>query len=162
MKKIVRKRKKIGIFDILMIEDNPYDAELTRLAFKKYHLADRLAWVKDGAAALEFIFGSGTDSAEPVGLMPSLILLDLKLPKVDGHEVLCRLKEDPRTRSIPIVILTSSREESDISDAYKSGVNSYIVKPVDFEKFNMAVQQVGLYWLLLNQLPEKTSRLNEV
>jgi CheY-like chemotaxis protein len=162
MKKIVRKRKEIRIIDILMIEDNPYDAELTQLAFKKYHLADRLAWVKDGAAALEFIFGSGTDSAEPVSLIPSLILLDLKLPKVDGHEVLCRLKEDPRTRSIPIVILTSSREESDISDAYKSGVNSYIVKPVDFEKFNMAVQQVGLYWLLLNQLPEKTSRLNEV
>jgi two-component system response regulator len=157
MKKVMRKRREIRIIDILMIEDNPYDAELTQLAFKKYHLADRLAWVKDGAAALEFIFGS----AAPAGLMPSLILLDLKLPKVDGHEVLCRLKGDPRTRSIPVVVLTSSREETDIIDAYKSGVNSYIVKPVEFEKFTIAVQQVGLYWLLLNQMPEKTSRLNE-
>jgi two-component system response regulator len=162
MNKSIRKRKDIRIVDILMIEDNPYDAELTQLAFKKYHLADRLAWVKDGEAALEFIFGSALNTMEPISLRPSLILLDLKLPKVDGHEVLCRLKEDPRTRSIPVVILTSSREEIDIIDAYKSGVNSYIVKPVEFEKFTMAVQHVCLYWLLLNQMPEKTSRLNEV
>ena len=157
MKKSSGQQKENVAVDILLIEDNPYDAELTQRAFKKNRLANRLVWVKDGVAALEYIFGSSADQTIPINLDPTLILLDLKLPRIDGHEVLRRLKQDPRTRSIPVVVLTSSREEMDIIDAYQLGVNSYIVKPVEFEKFMLAIQQVGLYWLLLNQMPEKTS-----
>ncbi len=140
--------------DILLIEDNPQDAELTMRALRKRNLANDLTWVKDGAEALEYLFGGdGENSASPREL-PQLILLDLKLPKVDGHEVLRQLKNDARTRAIPIVVLTSSREEGDIARSYEIGVNSYIVKPVEFESFVEAVTQVGLYWLLLNQTPD--------
>jgi len=147
-------RKHAGEVEILLVEDNPHDAELTQRALKKHNLINRLVWVKDGAEALEFIFGSSPGPSTPLNGSPKVVLLDLKLPKVDGHEVLRRLKEDPRTRTIPVVVLTSSREEIDIARSYRLGVNSYIVKPVDFGNFSDAVQQLGLYWLLLNQPPE--------
>jgi two-component system, response regulator len=142
------------ISEILLVEDNPRDAELAMGALKKRNLANHQAWVKEGAEALESIFGAGQGHhgrTHP----PRLILLDLKLPRVDGLQVLRRLKSDAKTRSIPVTVLTSSREESDIAQCYALGVNSYIVKPVDFEKFSEAVAQLGLYWLLLNEPPEK-------
>jgi len=134
--------------EILLVEDNPNDVELALHALKKNNLSNRIEVVRDGAEALDFIFGKGADSNRP-----KVILLDLKLPKVDGLEVLKRLKSDPQTRSIPVVMLTSSREECDIVKSYQLGVNSYIVKPVDFEQFTEAVRQLGLYWLLMNQPP---------
>jgi len=139
--------------DILLVEDNPSDVELTLHAFKKHQLANRIQVVRDGAEALAFIFGTGASTGRPLRASPRLILLDLKLPKVDGLEVLRRLKADPRTRSIPVVMLTSSQEERDIVQSYRLGVNSYITKPVDFEQFTEAVRQLGFYWLLLNQPP---------
>jgi two-component system response regulator len=144
--------------DILLVEDNPYDAELTLRVLKQNNLANRLVWVKDGAAALELFFpdpGSGKGRPAPV---PMLTLLDLKLPKVDGIEVLRRLKGDPRTKTGPVVVLTSSREDVDILRTYDLGANSYIVKPVDFQKFAEAVRQLSMYWLLLNQPPGVTER----
>jgi CheY-like chemotaxis protein len=140
--------------DILLVEDNPQDAELTLRALRKRNLANHVTWAKDGAEALELIFGPSEDPTAPLACFPQLILLDLKLPKVDGHEVLRRLKSDPRTRAIPVVMLTSSREEADVERSYKMGVNSYIVKPVEFEAFVEAVTQVGMYWVLLNQPPD--------
>ena len=134
--------------EILLVEDNPNDVELALHALKKNNLSNRIEVVRDGAEALDFIFGKEADSNRP-----KVILLDLKLPKVDGLEVLKRLKSDPQTRSIPVVMLTSSREECDIVKSYQLGVNSYIVKPVDFEQFTEAVRQLGLYWLLMNQPP---------
>jgi two-component system response regulator len=134
--------------EILLVEDNPNDVELALHALRKNNLTNRIEVVRDGAEALDFIFGNGADSNRP-----KVILLDLKLPKVDGLEVLKRLKSDPQTRSIPVVMLTSSREERDIINSYELGVNSYIVKPVDFEQFTEAVRQLGLYWLLMNQPP---------
>jgi two-component system, response regulator len=142
--------------EILLVEDNPHDAEMTMRALKKHNLANRLAWVRDGAEALEFLFGPLAAADPPLGPQSRLILLDLKLPKVDGLTVLSRVKGDPRTQTIPVVILTSSQEESDIVRSYAAGVNSYIVKPVDFEKFTKAVSQLGLYWLIQNQPPRKT------
>jgi two-component system, response regulator len=142
----------IGTVEILLVEDNPQDAELTLRELKKHDLASRLVWVKDGAAALEFFFGSSSDRLDAHNPAPRLVLLDLKLPKVDGHEVLRRLKQDTRTRGIPVVVLTSSHEEMDLVRSYQLGVNSYIVKPVEFDKFSEAVRQLGLYWLLLNQV----------
>lgn len=142
-----------GVVEILLVEDNPSDAELTIRALERHNLANRLVWVKDGAEALDLIFGPSPDAGTPINHTPKLILLDLKLPKVDGHEVLERIKSDPRTRSIPVVVLTSSREETDLLRAYKSGTNSFIVKPVDFDRFIEAVRQLGLYWLLLNEPP---------
>jgi CheY-like chemotaxis protein len=142
--------------EILLVEDNPHDAEMAMRALQKHNLANHLAWVRDGAEALEFLFGP-TAVADPLlGPQSRLILLDLKLPKVNGLELLKRIKGDPRTRTIPVVVLTSSQEESDIVRSYAAGVNSYIVKPVDFDKFTEAVSQLGLYWLLLNQPPGKT------
>jgi two-component system, response regulator len=132
---------------ILLVEDNPSDIELTLHALKKNHLANHIDVVRDGAEALEYLFGAGATPA------PRLILLDLKLPKVDGLEVLQKVKADPRTQSIPVVVLTSSREDRDVVECYKLGVNSYIVKPVDFVQFAEAVQNLGLYWLLLNEPP---------
>ncbi len=142
-----------GVVEILLVEDNPTDAELTIRALDQNHLSNRLVWVKDGAEALDLIFGPSADLDTPINNVPKLILLDLKLPKVDGHEVLARLKSDPRTRAIPVVVLTSSREEADLFRAYETGTNSFIVKPVDFDSFIEAVRQLGLYWLLLNQSP---------
>lgn len=142
-----------NIIEILLVEDNPHDADLTQRALRQNHLANQIVWVKDGAEALDLIFGPAHNPAAALNRPPKMILLDLKLPKVDGHEVLQRLKLDPRTRNIPVVVLTSSREEIDLHRAYQSGVNSYIVKPVDFENFTEAVRQLGLYWLLLNQSP---------
>jgi two-component system, response regulator len=144
--------------DILLVEDNPRDAELALRALKSRNLADKIVWVKDGAAALEFVFGRGTENGAN-GLRqpchrPKVILLDLKLPKVDGLQVLGRLKAHEGSRTIPVVVLTSSREEQDIVRSYKMGVNSYIVKPVNFDNFSDAVAQLGLYWLLLNQPPD--------
>lgn len=142
--------------EILLVEDNPHDAEMAMRALQKHNLTNRLAWVKDGAEALEFLFGAKMVGDPPFGHQSRLILLDLKLPKVDGLEVLKRVRGDPRTHTIPVVVLTSSQEESDIVRSYAAGANSYIVKPVDFEKFTEAVSQLGLYWLLLNQPPGKT------
>lgn len=142
-----------GIVDILLVEDNPQDAELTIRALKQHHLANHLVWVKNGAEALELIFGPSEDPTAPINHTPKVVLLDLKLPKVDGHAVLQRLKSDSRTISIPVVILTSSGEEADLLKASQTGSNSYIVKPVEFEDFVKAVQQLGMYWLLLNQSP---------
>ncbi len=139
--------------EVLLVEDNPNDVELTLHAFKKNHLSNRIHVVRDGAEALEFLFCTGAYASRRIENSPKVILLDLKLPKVDGLEVLRRLKADARTRSIPVVVLTSSREERDIVESYQLGVNSYIVKPVDFEQFSEAVRQLGLYWLLLNQPP---------
>ncbi len=139
--------------EILLVEDNPNDVELTLRALKKHNLANRVHVAKDGAEALDFIFATGAYSRRDIDHRPKVVLLDLKLPKVDGLEVLARIKSDERTRAIPVVVLTSSREEKDIVESYRMGVNSYIVKPVDFEKFVQAVSELGLYWLLLNQLP---------
>jgi two-component system, response regulator len=141
--------------EILMVEDNPFDAELALRALKKHNLADKLVWVKDGAAALEFVFGHGTNGHRKVGQRPKVILLDLKLPKVDGLEVLRQLKANEESKTIPVVVLTSSGEEQDIVQSYKLGVNSYIVKPVSFDNFSEALSRLGIYWLLLNQPPER-------
>jgi CheY-like chemotaxis protein len=137
--------------EILLVEDNPNDVELTLRALKKNNLTNPIQVVRDGEEALEFIFGEGQFNGRDVNHHPKVILLDLKLPKVDGLEVLKRIKADPRTRMIPVVVLTSSREERDIIESYKLGVNSYIRKPVDFEQFTEAVRTLGLYWLLLNE-----------
>ena len=139
--------------EILLVEDNPRDAEMATRALKKNNLTNQLVWVKDGAAAIDYVFGRPEAPGGSSGARPKLVLLDLKLPKVDGLEVLVRLKRDPRTRNIPVVVLTSSREETDIVRSYQAGVNSYIVKPVNFEKFTEAVNQLGMYWLRLNQPP---------
>jgi len=139
--------------EILLVEDNPNDVELALHALQKNKLTNRIHVVRDGAEALDFIFGTGSYAGHSVADLPKVILLDLKLPKVDGLEVLKRVKADPRTRVIPVVVLTSSREESDIVASYHLGVNSYIVKPIDFQQFTEAVRQLGLYWLLLNQPP---------
>ncbi len=139
--------------EILLIEDNAEDVEITMRAFKKYQLANKIHVVRDGEEALEYLFGTGRYADRTVCSNTRLILLDLKIPKIDGLEVLQRCKSDPRTKNIPVVILTSSREERDLIESYKLGVNSYLVKPVDFSQFTEAVRQLGLYWILLNQLP---------
>ncbi|MCX6545491.1 MAG: response regulator [Acidobacteria bacterium] len=143
--------------ELLLVEDNPHDAEMTVRALKKRNLANHLTWVKDGAEALDYLFGATTGALSAHTHTPKVILLDLKLPKVDGLEVLRRLKGDDRTKIIPVVVLTSSREEQDMVQSYRLGVNSYIVKPVDFENFSEAVAHLGMYWLLLNQRPEPVS-----
>jgi len=139
--------------EILLVEDNPADAELALRALKKNNLANRLTHVVDGEEALDFIFARGAFSHRKVENGPKVVILDLKLPKVDGLEVLQAMKGDPRTRLIPVVVLTSSNEERDIIESYRLGVNSYIVKPVDFEKFLVTVKELGMYWLLLNRPP---------
>jgi two-component system, response regulator len=139
--------------EILLIEDNPEDVEITLRAFQKYNLSNKIYTIGDGEEALECIFCTGRYADRSVDSNPRLILLDLKLPKVDGIEILQRCKSDPRTKSIPIVILTSSREERDLVNSYNLGVNSYVVKPVNFSQFTEAVRQLGLYWMVLNQLP---------
>jgi len=139
---------------ILLVEDNPHDVELALHALKLTHLAERVDVVRDGAEALDFIFCAGAYAHRNIGNGPKLILLDLKLPKMDGLEVLQRIKSDARTRQFPVVMLTTSREERDIAQSYQLGANSYIVKPVDFESFTEAVRQLGLYWLSLNHPPQ--------
>lgn len=139
--------------EILLVEDNPNDVELTRLALQDNNLTNPLHVARDGAEALEFLFATGAHARREINHVPKVILLDLKLPKVDGLEVLRQIKSDPRTRAIPVVVLTSSREERDIVESYQLGVNSYITKPVDFEQFTAAVRTLGMYWLLLNQPP---------
>ncbi len=137
--------------EILLVEDSPSDLELTLHALKRNNLANNIRVVSDGEEALDFIFCENDYINRDITNTPRIIMLDLKLPKVDGIEVLRRIKKDARTRKIPVVMLTSSREEKDIIESYELGVNSYIVKPVDFDQFTEAVRQVGLYWLLLNQ-----------
>ncbi|MDR3573473.1 MAG: response regulator [Anaerolineaceae bacterium] len=139
--------------EILLVEDNPTDAELTLRALKKNRLANRVVHVSDGEEALDFLFGRGAFSDRNIQHSPKVILLDLKLPKVDGLEVLRIVKSDARTKIIPVVVLTSSIQEKDLVQSYEYGVNSYIVKPVDFDKFMEAVNGLGMYWLLLNQKP---------
>ena len=139
--------------EILLVEDNPNDAELTLRALKKRNLANNLVHVEDGQAALDFLFGTGAHAGRDVQQQPKVVLLDLKLPKLDGIEVLRRLRADERTKLLPVVMLTSSREDRDVIETYKLGANSYIVKPVEFENFSEAVSTLGMYWLLLNEPP---------
>jgi two-component system, response regulator len=139
--------------EILLVEDNPNDVELTLRALQKQNLANKVFVVKDGAEALEFIFATGAFSQRKIEHCPKVILLDLKLPKVDGIEVLRRIKNDARTKNTPVVMLTSSQEQRDVLDTYNLGVNSYIVKPVDFSNFVHAVSELGIYWGLLNKVP---------
>jgi CheY-like chemotaxis protein len=138
---------------ILLVEDNPDDVSLTLRALKKNKILNEVVVVNDGVQALDYLFGTGAYADRDVNVMPQLILLDLKLPRLEGLEVLRRLRSDERTRLLPVVMLTSSDEEPDITDSYKLGANSYIRKPVDFAQFTEAVQQLGLYWLVLNQGP---------
>jgi len=139
--------------DILFIEDNHHEAELTIRSLKKHNLVNKLKHIDDGAEALDFIFSKGIYSDRENSPTPKLIILDLKLPKVDGLEILRQLKADDRTKTIPVVILTSSQEERDVIESYRLGVNSYIVKPVNFESFTTAVADLGLYWMILNHSP---------
>ena len=139
--------------EILLVEDNPTDAELCIRTLNKNALADKLAWVKDGAEALDFLFATGVHAQRGMISLPKVILLDLRLPKVDGKEVLRRIKADERTRSIPVVVLTSSREDRDVAESYQMGVNSFIRKPVEFEEFARTVKELALYWLLNNNSP---------
>lgn len=141
--------------EILLVEDNPNDAELALRALRKNNLANKVVVVTDGEEALDFVFARAAFSHRKVENGPRVIMLDLKLPKIDGLGVLRAIKADPRTKMIPIVVLTSSQEESDIVAAYQLGVNSYIVKPVEFDKFVVAVRDLGLYWLLLNEAPRQ-------
>ncbi|HCM27385.1 MAG: two-component system response regulator [Treponema sp. GWB1_62_6] len=139
--------------DILLVEDNPNDAELAIRALRKYNLANNLVHVSDGEEALDFIFARGKFADRNIADRPKMVLLDLKLPKIDGMEVLKAVKSDPRTALIPVVVLTTSKEESDVIMSYSLGANSFIVKPVDFDKFIEAVRELGYYWLLLNEHP---------
>lgn len=139
--------------EILLVEDNPADVELTLHALRHNKLANRIQLARDGEEALDFIFCRGAFSARSFNCQPKLILLDLKLPKVDGIEVLRQIKGDARTRPIPVIVLTSSKEERDMVQSYQLGVNSYVQKPVDFDQFRETVKQLGLYWLLVNQAP---------
>ena len=146
--------KSLNAVDILLVEDNPYDAELSIRAFKKRNLANHLFTVEDGVEALDFIFCRGKYAQRSMTNPPKVVLLDLKLPKLNGLEVLQAIKTDPQTRSIPVGMITSSAEDPDIKAAYDLGANSYVVKPVDFEAFVEAMSNVGFYWLLVNQPPK--------
>ncbi len=138
---------------ILLVEDNPSDEKLTTLAFRKCGIANELVVVRDGADAIEYLFGGG---AAVMHALPALVLLDLKLPRVDGYEVLRRIRSDARTKVLPVVVLTSSKEEEDIARSYALGANAYVRKPVDFAEFAAAAKTLGLFWLLLNELPPPT------
>ena len=142
-----------NVVDILIVEDTPEDLELALRALRKSNLNNNIQIARDGAEALDFIFSEGLYAGRRLEDGPAIILLDLKLPKVDGIEVLKRVKTDERTKAIPVVVLTSSQEERDVVESYRLGVNSYIVKPVNFEQFASTVQDLGRYWLLLNQRP---------
>jgi len=137
--------------EILIVEDNPNDAQLTMRSLKKHNLANHIMHVSDGQTAVDYLFGEGEYQGRNVLDQPKVVLLDLKLPKLNGLQVLARIRGDARTKMLPVVILTSSQQESDLIESYKLGANSYIVKPVEFENFAKSVQEVGLYWLLLNK-----------
>lgn len=141
------------LVEILLVEDNANDRELIMRALKRHNLANRVVVAKDGVEALDFVFATGTFASRNAAEMPKVILLDLKLPKVDGLEVLRRIRADERKKLIPIVVLTSSREEKDLVESYELGVNSYVVKPVEFKDFVEAVSDLGLYWAVLNKTP---------
>ena len=146
--------------EILLVEDNETDAEMTIRALRRKNLANNLVWVKDGAEALDFIFRRGTYASRPEGA-PKLVLLDLKMPKVDGIEVLRQIKSNEDTKALPVVMLTSSSEERDVVASYQFGVNSYVVKPVDFSIFVSEVAKAGCYWVLVNRLPAQFERGHE-
>jgi CheY-like chemotaxis protein len=138
---------------ILLVEDNPDDEALAIRALKRHHVGNTIVVAHDGVEALDYLFGTGLYAGRDVSLKPSVVLLDLKLPRVDGLEVLRRVREDDRTRLLPIVVLTTSSEEQDLLDSYSLGCNSYIRKPVDFIQFSEAIRQLGMYWLLMNEAP---------
>jgi CheY-like chemotaxis protein len=140
---------------ILLVEDNPDDIELTIRAFQKSHIKNELVVTRDGVEALDYLFGTGSYAGRDIRKLPEVILLDLKLPKIDGLQVLKRLRNDKRTQLLPVVVLTTSAEEQDIIQSYRLGANSYVRKPVDFDQFMSAVEQLGLYWLVLNESPGK-------
>lgn len=143
--------------EILIVEDNPHDLALTQRALRKARLANYMHVCRDGEEALDFLLGRGAHEGRCLKQQPRVVLLDIKLPKVDGLEVLRIIKADERTKTIPVVMLTSSKEQRDVVESYNLGVNSYIVKPVNFEGFSSAVEQLGLYWLLVNQVPKQES-----
>lgn len=143
---------------ILLVEDNPSDVDLTKRALEKRHISNALLVAEDGKEALDYLFAEGVHAGRNVTDLPTLVLLDLKLPRVDGLEVLRRVRADPRTKRLPVVILTSSNEEQDLAASYDLGANSYIRKPVDFAKFAEAIEYLGLYWLVLNEPPPKVSQ----
>jgi two-component system response regulator len=138
---------------IMLVEDNADDEALTMRALKKNNISNEIVVARDGVEALDYLFAIGAHAGRDIGMQPAVILLDLKLPKLDGFEVLRRLRADPRTRLLPVVILTSSKEQQDIANGYDLGANSYVRKPVDFQQFVEAVRQLGLYWLVLNEKP---------
>src|SRR3954454_11894576 len=138
---------------ILLVEDNQDDEELALLDFRKSNIANKIVAARDGAETLDYLFGTGAHAGRDPGVLPQVVLLDLKLPKIDGLEVLKRLRADPRTRRLPVVVLTSSREEQDLIESYDLGANSYVRKPVDFVRLAEAVQQLQMYWLVLNEAP---------
>jgi two-component system, response regulator len=144
--------------NILLVEDNPDDEELSIRALKTHNIGNDLVVVRDGAEALEYLFGTGRYSGRDTSALPALVLLDLKLPKVGGLEVLRRIRADPKTKRLPVVVLTCSSEDQDLAKSYDEGANSYIRKPIDFHRFSEAVRQLGLYWLVLNELPPLQAR----
>lgn len=143
--------------EILLVEDNPADEELTFRAFKKNNITNEVIVARDGEEALDYLFGTGTFAGRDIHIMPQLVILDLKLPKIDGLEILRRIRADERTRTLPVVVLTSSKEEQDITTAYDLGTNAYVRKPVNFVEFTEAVRNLGMFWLLLNE-PSPCSR----
>lgn len=144
---------KDNFVEILLVEDNKNDAELTLMALEEFKLSNRIVWLKNGKQALDFLFGEGEYEGRNINQKPRIILLDLKMPKVDGIEVLRKIRSEPKIKNIPVTILTSSKEDRDIVETYELGVNSYIVKPVDFDQFIKAVKDIGYYWGLLNENP---------
>ena len=155
MKRYGRKELIWPIRVILLVEDNPDDEKLTVRALKKNNIVNEVAIARDGVEALDYLFGTGAHAERDTHSLPTLILLDLKLPKIDGQEVLRRIRADERTKRLPVVILTSSIEEQDLMQGYDGGANSYIRKPVDFTQFTEVVRQLGMYWLVLNETPPK-------
>lgn len=139
--------------DVLLVEDSQHDAEMTMRALRKANFLNKLYWVKDGVEALDFIYCRGSFENRDPGRLPKLMLLDLKMPRLDGHEVLQQLKSDLRTRAVPVVVMTSSNQDRDVFESYQLGVNGYVTKPVQFSEFTETVAKIGMYWLLVNQVP---------